>query len=784
MRKTFWILFFTCFTAANHMAYAQFAGGTGTADDPWQIANLDHLNNVRNYLGEEHGDKHFKQTDDILDGSGFFGAIGTADEPFQGNYDGDHRTIKNIVISAPQANYQGIFGYVSEAVLRNIQFENIEVAGSRYVGGLVGYAENSFIENITITGEILSYDREAGGLAGVIDGGLVFNVSTNVSVTGGYRSGGLAGLLQNEGEIRYAHSHGSVNGANDAGGFAGSISSDGLVTDCYSHASVDGENHVGGFTGNLNHSRHLYRSFSTGAVSGTGDNVGGFIGTKNLAHSATYCFWDVQSSGMSTSAGDADGVTGFSTDEMLQQNSFPMFNFMSAWQIDEGNDYPELQDFTGHLHPTHIDISQLSGSGTTNDPYLINDANELNTIHQDLSANYILGTDISLASSVIWNFGKGWQAIGTEVNPFTGSFDGDGFKIEYLTLNRPGSENMGLFGYTQGGGLKNIVLENVHIKGNDHTGGLVGYAENSDVENCSVKGHVVSSWGYIGGMLGYVSNGEINHVWSDVTVFGGVKTTSQIGGLIGTARDGASIQYSFSHGSVVSGGSAGGFAGGIAGNQTVLSDNFSHASVNGDTRVGGFAGTTNFGLISNSYSTGEVNGNSDVGGFLGYFYGQGADNCYWDIETSAQNSSSGGSGVNGRSTLEMTYPHSQDTYVGWDFAIVWDDDATGEVNSGYPYLRETGGSTGINPETGNNLSVSVYPNPASSYFYVDCGNLDPEEGYTLFIYNTTGRIVYETPVRQQVTFVDVSAARLKGVYFINLINYRDKTSAAKKILFN
>jgi hypothetical protein len=782
MRDFFWTMILACLTVTTQFANAQFAGGTGTAEDPWQIENLDHLNNVRNYLGEAHGDKHFKQTNDIEDGSGFFGAIGTADEPFQGTYDGDHHIINNISINAPQENYQGLFGYLSEAVLRNIYLENVDVSGSRYVGGLIGYAENSFIENTAVSGEIHSYDREAGGFAGVINGGLVFNVSTNVSVTGGYRSGGLVGLLSNEGEIRYSRSHGSVSGANDCGGFSGSISSDGLVTDCYSHSTVNGDNHVGGFTGYLSHSRHLYRSFSTGSVNGTGDNVGGFIGSRNLTKSATYCFWDVQSSGMSTSAGDTDGVNGLSTEDMQQQSSFPMFNFMSAWLIDEGNDYPELQDFSHHTQLTHIDIAELNGSGTADDPYVINDASELFTIHQDLNANYILGADISLSSSVVWNFGKGWQAIGTEDNPFTGNFDGDGFNIEYLTINSPGNENTGLFGYSQGAGLKNAILKNIHIKGNDHTGGLAGYAENTEINNCSVEGHVVSSWGYIGGMLGYVSNGEVKHAWSDVAVFGGVKTTSHIGGLIGTARDGASVHDSFSLGSVFSGGSAGGFAGGIAGNQTTLSDNFSHAAVTGDARVGGFVGTTNFGLISNSYSTGEVNGNSDVGGFIGYSYGQGAENCYWDMETSSQVSSNGGSGVYGRTTQEMTYPHDQDTYVDWDFAIIWAEDATGEINNGYPYLRETGGSTGIKPEAGVNASVKVYPNPASTHFYIDIGNLNPENEFRLLISNTAGRIVYESSVSQQVTVVDVSAARLKGVYFINLIDNQDKTIAAKKIL--
>ena len=40
-------------------AVGVFAGGTGTATDPWQIATAEQLNNVRNYLGPAHSDKFF-----------------------------------------------------------------------------------------------------------------------------------------------------------------------------------------------------------------------------------------------------------------------------------------------------------------------------------------------------------------------------------------------------------------------------------------------------------------------------------------------------------------------------------------------------------------------------------------------------------------------------------------------------------------------------------------------------------------------------------------------------
>jgi len=60
-----WFFFLIILALNVTYAYAQFAGGSGTQADPWQIADAEQLNNVRNYLGSEHADKFFIQTADI-----------------------------------------------------------------------------------------------------------------------------------------------------------------------------------------------------------------------------------------------------------------------------------------------------------------------------------------------------------------------------------------------------------------------------------------------------------------------------------------------------------------------------------------------------------------------------------------------------------------------------------------------------------------------------------------------------------------------------------------------
>lgn len=709
------IITLTCSTSA----IAQFAGGTGTAEDPWQVETIEHLNKVRDYLGQEHADKHFRQTGNITVADGLTNPIGSSSSPFYGMYDGGGFIINQIELYRPENNYVGLFGYIKEARLSDVHLRNVMINGYRYVGGLVGYAEDSIIENASVTGELIAWNRDAGGLAGIIEGGRASRVSAMVDISGGYRTGGLAGLITAEAKLHYAYTDGSVEGTYDVGGFAGSISSDALVSDAYSHASVFGGTlqSIGGFAGNLNHSRHLYRAYSTGSVVTEGEtNGGGFLGSRNLTRSATYCFWDVTNSGYSSTAG-AETVFGLTQEQMKSADSFPMFNFMNAWQIDEGNSYPEFRDFNQYSTLEFISLSELNGTGMSNDPYVITDKNELFAMHQDLNAHYRLDDDIDLISSVIWDTGRGWLPLGDEDLPFTGSFDGQGFSINGLTINRPGTDHQGLFGYTVGADIQNLHLQNTHVNGGQKTGGLVGYAETSTLKKVSVTGHVISSWGYTGGIIGHLNNSVLEEAAVDVLLHGSAKNRAYAGGVAGVVSNGAQVRYASSEGMIrvhYENSASGGFVGSISNQETIITDSFSHATVNGLNIAGGFAGSQSFGTIGYSYSTGSVHGTGDsVGGFLGQRTGGGAIHSYWDMETSGQSTSAGGDDVKGRTTAEMTFPHSENTFQDWDFDTIWTADEDHSENSGYPYLD---GGMPTSTGDGNELPERVvlhsnYPNP-------------------------------------------------------------------------
>ena len=88
---------------------------------------------------------------------------------------------------------------------------------------------------------------------------------------------------------------------------------------------------------------------------------------------------------------------------------------------------------------------------------------------------------------------------------------------------------------------------------------------------------------------------------------------------------------------------------------------------------------SNLGLVD-----ADITGDSRVGGLCGYNSDTGTiTNCYWDIGTSGQATSAGGEG---RTTDEMTYPHAENTYVGWNFSNIWKEDNAYYWNNGYPVL--------------------------------------------------------------------------------------------------
>jgi hypothetical protein len=240
-----------------------------------------------------------------------------------------------------------------------------DVYGEEYeTGGLVG-CNNGPVTHCHATGDIFGQNG-VGGLVGINrsendEFDLLMGTIIDCYATGSVHAdekgaGGLVGY--NEGEISGSYATGRVNGKEDVGGLVGGneYMGQGQIADSYASGRVTGEKHVGGLMG-IN-SGTISRCYAVGSVSGF-EQAGGLIGVNSQTRgggrttegTVIACFWDIETSGQSSSAG-GNGVVGKTTAEMQDPNLYldADWDFVDEttngtediWWILEGQDYPRL----------------------------------------------------------------------------------------------------------------------------------------------------------------------------------------------------------------------------------------------------------------------------------------------------------------------------------------------------------------------------------------------------------------------------------------------------------
>ena len=270
---------------------------------------------------------------------------------------------------------------------------------------------------------------------------------------------------------------------------------------------------------------------------------------------------------------------------------------------------------------------------------------DLDDVRDNLGGSYILMNDLDsttagyekLASSTA-NQGKGWQPIAGFVpsygfTEFGGTFDGQGYEIRNLFINRPGEDYVGLFGLFEGAGvIQDIGAVNTTVIGAEYVGGLVGFNKGT-VSNSSSTGSVTGNE-RVGGLVGKNHNGTVSNSYFTGSVTG----DEYVGGLVGwnvlppsTFPIKGTVSNSYSTGSVT----GNRWVGGLVGSNLfgTVSNSYSSSSVTGNERVGGLVGTNYEGPVSNSYFTGSVSGTTGVGGVVGEnCYGGTVSNSYYNYD--------------------------------------------------------------------------------------------------------------------------------------------------------
>lgn len=319
---------------------SDFAGGTGTASDPYQVATASQLNNVRKYL-----DRNFIQTAYInLDlapwntGEGWE-PIGTEGKPFTGRYNGNGKIISGLNINRPTVDDQALFGWTGDtAKLSNISLVDVKINGKENIGSLVGNNSGN-IEGTYATGSVRGYSN-IGGLVGKnIESGTIYNSYATCLVTGDrFTVGGLVG--QHSGIIKSCYATGSITAYMTAGGLVGSNYA--MINNSYATGSVTSKNHAGGLSGsNAGGGGIINSCYATGLVRITGydndkDYVAG-IAAYNFGK-VDKCYYDKDT----TTRNDTGKGNPKTTAEMKKQDTFKDWDFIGIWKMN-ANSYPSLQ---------------------------------------------------------------------------------------------------------------------------------------------------------------------------------------------------------------------------------------------------------------------------------------------------------------------------------------------------------------------------------------------------------------------------------------------------------
>lgn len=528
------------FTVTRNIEEYLFAGGSGSSEDPWLIANTRQLENMMNLYknAEAPADKNsfkywFKMIDDVdassiawtpLNNSGsFYKAI---------DFDGDGHTVSGLTPTGTYASFAGVL-YGS---IRNVIFDGASVNAGQKKGvvagflgttGLPGSCENVIVQNSTVTGGNFS-----GGFAGHVrtTGSIVNCVvrNTTVTSTSGHAGGfaaytDIAGDDKYEVPVRFVDCHvedvtvnqeyaattsevytgGFIGGANTGAGFTG-CTVKAVIT-----ATKAAVKDVGGFIGRASYACPTFKDcevLSGTKVTAMGAHAGGFIGYSEVAASYTGCSSaaTVESSGEYTG-----GFVGYSAGASSYNECSGSGDVSGVKHTGGFAGYAENSGFTDCCYTLGTVVEKFSGKS------------------QSGGFCGFAHTGVSFRGCYVAN-AVFTSTAGTYVGGFVGQ----------LGSSYNGGNNVSA---TQ------CHVEGTAVTGSTNCGGFVG-VQYDDISMSYVSGGSVTARNaHCGGFSGFVQNGDLTHCYANTTVSGG--SHAQIGGMVGIAYT-SSISYCYAAGSI------------------------------------------------------------------------------------------------------------------------------------------------------------------------------------------------------------------------------------------
>ncbi len=572
-----------------------FGGGNGTVDNPYLLRSVAHLEELRDSLATEEGwskNKYFKIAAHI---SGLdFPLSATKETRFMGNLDGNGYTIKmNIKESTSDA---ALFVIAENANIHDLQTSG-SVTGKDLAGGVCAAAYNCNIYNCfnsaKISGDI------AAGVVAYSDGGNAYGLCNSGSIVGSSIAGGVIGKftdIDNTTRISDLVNSGFVKGYEVAGliGDAEKISASYSFNRLINYGSVYGTSEgnpyilTSQFSGFSFADCYYDIQITRNGKCETAGLKGAEIGVEIMPTTATDIVYEVfpaddnavyiPSFVIDMRNSELLGIIPtFENEELTSfvQTSPSLLTSakLVLRKLDGEEEYTKLSDLvsytdvpailaqktgTGDERETYITIAAIpfrSGDGSADDPYLISNLDELNSLASLIKANKVTDKYYVTSKDNNWSYNKHFkltadiqgdgtassivtEPISSVETPFQGFFDGDGHTIK-VSINNQDGDYQALFGCIESGAvIENLIVSGV-VNGMMCVSGVVGLASSKKegelpiIRNVINNAEVTTSSGYSGGICGRSAAKIEGCVNTAFITFAPKTNPFYIGGIVG-----------------------------------------------------------------------------------------------------------------------------------------------------------------------------------------------------------------------------------------------------------
>jgi len=379
-----------------------------------------------------------------------FKPIGNSSVPFSGTFEGYGYEISNLYINRGNEDNIALFGFVTDGLIRGINFNNVSITGYNQVAGVVGYLYSGEVNEINIQGTIKSNFNHSGAVVGYNNSSenKITSVLVNANISGRDGIGGIYGFSNNKPPI--------ISGVFETGSVGSS----------YNNGKVTGDTSINGTI------------YVSSKVTGTG--------FMNRVHGTSYNLSDNMLSGY---------------DEVLD-TWIGGDNDSSGYYFD----YDDNNKIVVKSVKRNPITFTLKGNGTESSPYLISDYQDWKEATTKVKENiyFKLNNDIDFAD-------KPFYMMGTGGNYFVGVLDGDYYKLSNISIN--GINNVGIIGYNNGGTIEGLNIDTLNVSSvNNNIGGIVGYNATGSVIGINTENIIINGYANVGGVVGYLDKGIINEI--------------------------------------------------------------------------------------------------------------------------------------------------------------------------------------------------------------------------------------------------------------------------------